>query len=148
MFNNIFKNKEIIVTGNSGFKGSWLSIWLKILGANVHGISYLPPSKLNMFESLKIENKLESFHKVNIAENYKVTNEIISNIGPDFIFHLAAQPLVSVSYDDPLYTLKTNILGTANILNSAREQEKRVISIIITSDKCYKNLNTKKINLV
>jgi len=144
MFNNIFKNKEIIVTGNSGFKGSWLSIWLKILGANVHGISYLPPSELNMFESLKIENKLESFHKVNIAENYKVTNEIISNIGPDFIFHLAAQPLVSVSYDDPLYTLKTNILGTANILNSAREQEKRVISIIITSDKCYDNLELKR----
>tara|TARA_B100001121_G_C18694843_1_gene624580 strand:+ start:370 stop:1482 length:1113 start_codon:yes stop_codon:yes gene_type:complete len=140
MFSNIFKNKKIIVTGNSGFKGSWLSIWLRNLGANVHGISYLPPSKTNMFESLKLEDKLESFNKVNVAEDYNSLDEIISNIEPDFIFHLAAQPLVSVSYSDPLFTLKTNVLGTANILNSIKDQEKKIVSIIITSDKCYDNL--------
>ena len=80
----------------------------------------------------------------NIAENYNFLNEIISNVEPDFIFHLAAQPLVSVSYSDPLFTLKTNVLGTANILNSVKEQEKKIVSIIITSDKCYDNLELSR----
>ena len=140
MFNNIFNQKKVIVTGNSGFKGSWLSIWLRNLGAKVHGISFDPPSDPNMFESLKIENRIDSFHKLDIAENYSEVNKIISDINPDFVFHLAAQPLVSVSYKDPLFTIKTNVLGTANILNSVKDLNKKVTSVIITSDKCYDNL--------
>ncbi len=140
MFKGIFNQKKVLVTGNSGFKGSWLSLWLNNLGSKVHGLSYHSPSEPNMFESLQIENKIESFHKINIAENYSKIDEIISNIRPDFVFHLAAQPLVSVSYTDPLYTINTNVLGTANILNSVKNLDKKVISVIITSDKCYDNL--------
>ena len=144
MFNNIFEGKNVIVTGNSGFKGSWLSLWLRILGAKVYGISFMPPSEPNMFESLKIENQIKSFSKINIGENYSKVNEIISKIKPDFFFHLAAQPLVSVSYDDPLFTIQTNVLGTANILNSIYQQDIKVISVIITSDKCYDNLELER----
>ena len=144
MFNNVFYGKNVIVTGNSGFKGSWLSLWLRILGANVHGISYMSHSDHNMFESLKIEKKIESFSKINIGENYSKVDEIISKIKPDFFFHLAAQPLVSISYDDPLFTIQTNVLGTANILNSIYQQDIKVISVIITSDKCYDNLELER----
>ena len=144
MFNDLFKGKKVIITGNSGFKGSWLSLWLNKLGASVHGISYKPPSKLNMFESLNLENKLKSFSKIDIANNPSEVDEIITKIEPDFLFHLAAQPLVSVSYQDPLFTIRTNVLGTANILNSIKNQQHRVVSVIITSDKCYDNLELKR----
>tara|TARA_B100001029_G_scaffold152957_1_gene136325 strand:- start:2911 stop:4023 length:1113 start_codon:yes stop_codon:yes gene_type:complete len=144
MFNDLFKGKKVIITGNSGFKGSWLSLWLNKLGASVHGISYKPPSELNMFESLNLENKLKSFSKIDIANNPSEVDEIITKIEPDFLFHLAAQPLVSVSYQDPLFTIRTNVLGTANILNSIKNQSHRVVSVIITSDKCYDNLELKR----
>ena len=144
MFEDLFKEKKVIVTGNSGFKGSWLSIWLKKLGASVHGISYLAPSYPNMFESLSLENKLDSFYKVDISDNSPKLDDIITNIKPDFLFHLAAQPLVSVSYQKPLETLYTNVLGTANVLNSIRKQDKRIVSVIITSDKCYDNLELER----
>ena len=144
MFSDIFNQKKVIVTGNSGFKGSWLSLWLKNLGSEVHGISYQPPSEPNMFEALKIENKIDSFHQLDIAGNYSEVSKIVSNINPDFVFHLAAQPLVSVSYQNPLYTIKTNVLGTANILNTVKDLKKKVISVIITSDKCYDNLELER----
>ena len=144
MFKDVFNQKKVLITGNSGFKGSWLSLWLRNLGSEVHGISYLPPSDPNMFESLGIENKIESFHKLNIADNSNEVNKIINIINPDFIFHLAAQPLVSVSYQDPLFTIKTNVLGTANVLNSVKDLKKEVTAVIITSDKCYDNLELKR----
>ena len=72
MFKDVFNQKKVLITGNSGFKGSWLSLWLRNLGSEVHGISYLPPSDPNMFESLGIENKIESFHKLNIAEDSNI----------------------------------------------------------------------------
>ena len=85
-----FKGAKVLITCHTGFKGSWLSLWLRNLGSEVHGISYLPPSDPNMFESLGIENKIESFHKLNIADNSTEVNKIINIINPDFIFHLAA----------------------------------------------------------
>jgi len=129
MFKDVFNQKKVLITGNSGFKGSWLSLWLRNLGSEVHGISYLPPSDPNMFESLGIENKIESFHKLNIADNSTEVNKIINIINPDFIFHLAAQPLVSVSYQDPLFTIKTNVLGTANVLNSVKDLKGKRVSL-------------------
>ena len=127
MFNDIFNQKEVIITGNSGFKGSWLSLWLKNIGAKVHGISYHPPSDPNMFEALKIENKIDSFHQLDIAENYFEVNKIVSNINPDFVFHLAAQSLVKRSYKDPIFTWDTNALGTRNILECLRILKKKLV---------------------
>ena len=138
MFSNIYKDKKILITGKSGFKGSWLTIWLLRLGAKVYGISDGLPSNPSMFEELKLKDKIEYF-KADITK-YNIANELINDIKPDFIFHLAAQSLVSVSYSDPIQTIKTNVIGTANILQSLNESMSKCVGIIITSDKCYDNV--------
>ena len=122
MFNNIYKDKKVVVTGHTGFKGTWLTIWLLKLGAKVIGISDKIPTNPSMFEELNI------------------TKKIILESEPDFLFHLAAQPIVSESYTDPIETISTNVLGTANILESLRFLNNTCISVIITSDKCYDNV--------
>lgn len=138
MFKNNFDNKTVLVTGHTGFKGSWLSIWLKTMGANVIGLSLDPITNPSLFDVSNLNQDLES-HKIDIRESDKVKN-LISSIKPDYIFHLAAQSLVRNSYTDPLKTWTTNLIGTINILNSLRYLDKKCISIFITSDKCYDNL--------
>ena len=138
MFNNIFRGKKIIVTGNTGFKGSWLSLWLYSLGAKVTGISKDIPSNPSLFEELDLAKKTEH-HFENICDALKM-KEIFTAVQPDFVFHLAAQPIVSVSYDDPLETFRTNTIGTANILEALRFVSSPCSAVIITSDKCYDNV--------
>jgi len=138
MFNNNFKDKKVLITGNTGFKGSWLSIWLIQLGAKVYGISNDIPTKPSMFEKLKLREKLSHFN-VDVR-NYSDVKKIINDIKPDFIFHMAAQPIVVRSYQDPLQTISTNVIGTTNILEALREINYRCTAIIITSDKCYDNI--------
>ncbi|MDP9041942.1 MAG: CDP-glucose 4,6-dehydratase [Bacteroidota bacterium] len=138
MFNNIFRGKKIIVTGNTGFKGSWLSLWLYSLGAKVTGISKDIPSNPSLFEELDLAKKTEH-HFENICDVSKM-KEIFTAVQPDFVFHLAAQPIVSVSYDDPLETFRTNTIGTANILEALRFVSSPCSAVIITSDKCYDNV--------
>ncbi|MEG3581585.1 MAG: CDP-glucose 4,6-dehydratase [Chloroflexota bacterium] len=148
MFDNVFKGKNVLITGNSGFKGSWLSLWLRKLGAKVYGISMGVPSKPSMFEELAIENKIQSHFDNDIsvneslehARNNKDLTTIFNETNPDFVFHLAAQSLVSKSYENPWTTINTNVMGTTNILHSIMGHKKRVIGVIITSDKCYDNL--------
>ncbi len=137
-FNNIFYGKKVLITGHTGFKGSWLSMWLLQLGAKVYGISKDIPSDPSMFESLKLENDIET----NFADIRDIdsVSKIINDIKPDFLFHLAAQAIVSTSYENPLDTISTNVLGTANILESLRSYERSCTAIIITSDKCYENV--------
>lgn len=134
----IFKNKKIIITGHTGFKGSWLSIWLKSLGADVVGVSWDIPSEPSHF----IEAGLPDFlgdHRFDIRDGEKI-KEFIKNIKPDFVFHLAAQPLVRLSYDDPVLTYTSNVIGTINILEGLRLLEKKCTAVLITSDKCYDNV--------
>ena len=138
----IHLKKTIIVTGHTGFKGSWLSIWLKILGAKVIGLSLDIPSKPSHFNAIKLKNKIKHY-KVDIR-NLKLLKNIINKHQPDFVFHLAAQSLVKKSYSDPVYTLETNTIGTLNILESLRSLKKKCIAVIITSDKSYKNLEIKR----
>lgn len=138
MFGNIFSGKTIIVTGNTGFKGSWLSLWLYSLGAKVIGISKDIPSNPSLFRELKL-SEISQQHFENICDAAKM-KEIFSEVQPDFIFHLAAQPIVSLSYEDPLETFQTNTLGTANILDALRQVKKPCYAVIITSDKCYDNV--------
>jgi CDP-glucose 4,6-dehydratase len=134
---NIFQNKHILITGHTGFKGSWLSAWLSQLGAKVIGLSDRVPTEPAHYELIKfnIVNDL----RIDIKDAKKVYN-IIHEAMPDFVFHLAAQPIVLESYEDPLYTFNTNTIGTANILDSLRRINNKCIAIMITSDKCYDNV--------
>ncbi len=138
MFNNVYKDKKVLITGNTGFKGCWLSVWLLKLGAEVYGLSNDIPTNPSMFEKLSLEKKIEHFYCD--IKNLEETQKIINEIKPDFIFHLAAQALVSVSYNDPVDTISTNVIGTTNILECLRLSNHKCVGIIITSDKCYDNV--------
>ncbi len=133
------RNKNVLVTGHTGFKGSWLSVWLTMLGANVAGLSNnsIPERKI-LFQNLKLKKNF----KIDLCDLQKVS-KCINEFKPDFIFHLAAQSLVSKSYEVPLLTFQTNLIGTLNILLSIKNLKKNCITIFITSDKCYKNVEKK-----
>jgi len=138
VFENIYKKKKVLITGNTGFKGSWLTTWLLKLGAKVYGISKDIPTKPSMFEELGLEKKVVHHNKdIRNLDSVKI---IIDEIKPDFLFHLAAQSLVSVSYSDPVETISTNVQGTTNILEALRTVNHKCVGIIITSDKCYDNV--------
>jgi CDP-glucose 4,6-dehydratase len=138
MYNNIYKDKTVLVTGNTGFKGSWLTTWLLELGANVIGLSDRIPTDPAMFEVLELAKKIDH-HMIDVT-NFQEVKKIIQKKKPDFIFHLAAQAIVSYSYENPLITMQTNILGTATILEVLRICDHPCTAIMITSDKCYENV--------
>lgn len=133
-----FLNKKVLVTGHTGFKGSWLTAWLKLLGANIVGISLDPPTKKSHFEAANIKSGIDDC-RIDIRK-YEELNKKIVTEEPDFLFHLAAQPIVGRSYDDPIETWTTNTIGTINILESLRQLDKQCVVVIITSDKCYDNV--------
>ena len=138
MFNaNFFLNKKVLITGNTGFKGSWLSIWLDLLGAKIYGLALEPPTKPSLFDKANLSRIIDN-NIVDIKDTDKVI-QLVQSIEPDYIFHLAAQPLVQLSYLRPVETWKTNVIGTINILESLKLLDKKCIGIIITSDKCYEN---------
>ncbi len=138
MFCNIYNNKKVLITGNTGFKGSWLTIWLLKLGAKVYGISKDIPTKPSMFEELGLETKIT--HNEKDIRNLASIKQIVEEIKPDFLFHLAAQPLVSLSYSNPIETISSNVIGTTNVLEALKVINHNCIGIIITSDKCYDNV--------
>lgn len=139
MIRNIYKNKTVVVTGDTGFKGSWLSIWLKKLGANVIGVS-LPPKRPNdNYVICGLENKITHINQ-DIREIEGLL-KIFKKYKPEFVFHLAAQSLVLESYKDPWETYSTNLMGTVNILETIRYIETVKSAVIVTSDKCYKNMD-------
>jgi CDP-glucose 4,6-dehydratase len=138
MFNEIYKNKRVLITGNTGFKGGWLSTWLLKLGADIYGISKGVPTNPSMFEELGLNDRI-NYYKGDIRDLDSVVR-VITEVKPDFIFHLAAQSLVSVSYTDPIETISTNVLGTTNVLEALKESNHTCTGIIITSDKCYDNV--------
>ena len=134
---NLFKNKTVIVTGHTGFKGSWLTLVLINLGARVVGISNDIPTKPAFFQILKLNKKIKDLRAD--VRDLKTIKKIFMRYKPDCIFHLAAQSLVKQSFKCPVNTFTTNFVGTLNILESLRELKKECVSVIITSDKSYKN---------
>jgi CDP-glucose 4,6-dehydratase len=135
---NCFKDKTVLITGHTGFKGSWLSIWLHMLGARVVGISDRIPTVPSNFDVSGIDQFVED-NRIDLIDKKSLIDAVVA-ARPDFVFHLAAQALVRESYRDPIETLQTNIMGTANLLESLRTLERNCVAVMITSDKCYDNV--------
>ena len=120
-----WNNKKVFITGHTGFKGSWLSLWLSSLGAKVYGYSLEPNTEKSLFDTLKIEDMIELSTIGDIRDLDKLKNNICS-VDPDIVFHMAAQPLVRHSYDFPIETIGTNVMGTANVLESFKISSKLI----------------------
>lgn len=139
MFENIYKDKKVLITGHTGFKGSWLTAWLLNLGAKVAGYSLSIPTEPSHIEELGILSEID--HHLGDIRDYPRLLKVCQDFQPEFIFHLAAQPLVRDSYTDPLTTFEVNMTGTLNVLEVIRNMRDTVkVGIIITSDKCYDNV--------
>ncbi len=134
---NFWKGKRVLVTGHTGFKGGWLTLWLNRLGAQVSGIGMKPDTEPNLFELAEIAHLCDS-HFCDIR-NQKALSQLIKKIQPEVVFHLAAQPLVRFSYKEPIETFNTNIMGTAHILEALRDLESVKSVVIVTTDKVYRN---------
>jgi CDP-glucose 4,6-dehydratase len=137
-FNDIYKNKNVLITGHTGFKGSWLSLWLSALGANVTGFSKSVPTKPSNFVSSNLNKSINNVE--GDVLNFELLVKILELEQPDFIFHLAAQSLVKDSYVNPMNTWNTNTIGTLTLLEAVRQSGIRTKMILITSDKCYDNV--------
>ncbi len=134
---NFWKGKRVLVTGHTGFKGGWLTLWLYRLGAKVSGIGMKPDTEPSLFELAKIEQLCDS-HFCDIR-NQEALCAIIRNVQPEVVFHLAAQPLVRYSYKEPVETFSTNVMGTAYLLEALRDLESIKSVVIVTTDKVYRN---------
>ena len=135
-----YKNKKVLITGHTGFKGRWLSLFLFKLNANLLGVS----SERNQLSKIIFNSiKQKMIEKIIDIRNYKNIKKIILTFQPDYIFHLAAQSIVKKSFKNAPLTWSTNLMGTLNLLESLRHLNKRCNVVIITSDKCYKNLEKK-----
>ena len=136
----IYKNKRVLITGHTGFKGSWLAVWLNMLGAKVTGYALDPKTDKDNFLLSKIGNQINDI-RGDIRDKDKVY-ELFEKVKPEIIFHLAAQPLLIESYNEPAYTYETNIQGTVNILEAIRNSQSAKLGIFITTDKVYENKMT------
>ena len=142
MFKGIYKDRTVLVTGHTGFIGSWLVLWLQYLGAKVVGYSLESSTKPSLFETLGLENEIT--HIIGNVQDNQNLSDNIEKYKPEIVIHLAAQPLVRVSYEDPVETFRTNILGTVNILDSIRKSGSVSSCVVMTSDKCYQNLDADR----
>ena len=135
--NSFWKDKKVFITGHTGFKGGWTSIWLNQLGAKIKGYSLSPKNKNNLFEICNIESFVET--DLNNINNLSILSKSLKDFEPDILIHMAAQPLVIDSYKDPIETFNTNVIGTAYVLEASRSCESIKVILNITTDKCYEN---------
>jgi CDP-glucose 4,6-dehydratase len=135
---NVFKDKIVVVTGHTGFKGSWLCIWLNYLGAKVVGISDSVVSDPSNYIASSVSSFIRDC-RIDIRNTEKVAS-LVKEIQPDFVFHLAAQALVRRSYENPIETMTVNAIGSINVLDALRNLDKKVVAVMITSDKAYDNV--------
>ena len=135
---NAFAEKTVLITGNTGFKGAWLTAWLKQLGARVVGVALAPPTVPSHFVAANLAQGMTDL-RIDIRDRAALEEAVVA-AQPDYAFHLAAQALVRRSYDDPLETWQTNVMGTLHVLEALRKLDKVCAAVIITSDKCYDNV--------
>jgi CDP-glucose 4,6-dehydratase len=136
-FLDVFRGKRVIVTGHTGFKGSWLSLWLARLGANVCGVALPPPTAPAMFDLCGVAEDVDS--RMGDIRDLESLKSLFGSVRPDVVLHLAAQAIVRRSYADPIETVTTNVVGTANVLEAVRSLDSPCAVVIVSSDKCYEN---------
>jgi CDP-glucose 4,6-dehydratase len=137
MFGGFYRNRRVLVTGHTGFKGSWLTEWLISLGAEVAGYSLAPDTDPSHFEILGLAGRVQ--HSVGDVRDAASVAALVQDFKPDVVFHLAAQPLVRLSYREPASTWETNVMGTVNLLEAVRACPSAKACVVVTSDKCYEN---------
>lgn len=137
-FSGLYAGKKVFLTGHTGFKGAWLSLWLKMLGAKITGFALEPPTEPSLFNELGIQEDITHF--IGDIRDISCLREVIKKSEPDIVFHLASQPLVRLSYEQPVETFSTNVVGTANVLEVIRGVKSVKTCLCITSDKCYENV--------
>ena len=142
MYKKFYQNKKVLVTGATGFKGSWLCLWLNMLGAKVYGVGYNPNNNKNLFYQLQLNKKIKVIHCD--IKNLKKLSKIIKKIKPTIVFHMAAQPLIFEGYKKPYETYMINAMGTLNILDIIKNCNFVRSAVFITSDKCYQSNNSTK----
>ena len=138
MFGSVFENAKVLITGHTGFKGGWLCTWLKQLGAEVHGFSHENDDENQLYKDLNLKAQLESDSRGDIAD-FSAFAGNVDKVKPQFVFHLAAQAIVRESFDTPLATFNTNVMGTLHVLEAIRASKSPTICIVVSSDKCYEN---------
>lgn len=138
LFANFYRDKRVLITGHTGFKGSWLAIWLHELGAKVYGVGLEPYSKNDNYVLSGIGKKIEADLRGDIRDG-QLMKKIFNKYQPEIVFHLAAQPLVRLSYEIPVETYETNVMGTINIMEAIRSTPSVKVGVMITTDKCYDN---------
>ena len=138
IFGNFYKGKKVLITGHTGFKGSWLSIWFQELGAEVVGVGLAPYSEKYNFVLSGIGKRIKADIRADIRDGEKM-KQIFAEYQPEIVFHLAAQPLVRLSYEQPVETYQTNVMGTINIMEAIHATKSVKVGVMITTDKCYDN---------
>jgi CDP-glucose 4,6-dehydratase len=138
LFGGRFADRDVFVTGHTGFKGAWLCEWLLRLGARVHGYALQPPTEPALFEQLGLAGRMASHTIADVRNGGQVLSEL-ARVQPDFVFHLAAQPLVRLSYRNPVETYEINCMGTVHVLEALRGLAKPCAAVMVTTDKCYEN---------
>jgi CDP-glucose 4,6-dehydratase len=137
LFSEVYKNKKVLITGHTGFKGSWMAIWLKELGADVYGYSLEPYTVKDNFVTTELSKKIN--HTIGDIRDLEKLQAYFNSVKPDIAFHLAAQPLVIESYNNPHYNFETNLMGTVNFFEAVRNCTSVKVAINVTTDKCYQN---------
>lgn len=141
LFGNAYAGRHVLITGHTGFKGSWLAEWLLMLGAHVTGYALEPPTEPSLFEELGLAERLER-HVIGDVRDLAHLREVMKAASPEIVLHLAAQPLVRLSYETPVETYETNVMGTVNVLEAVRACPSVRAVVVVTSDKCYENHET------
>lgn len=136
LFGDIYRNRSVLITGHTGFKGSWLTLWLTELGARISGVALAPESSPNHWHLLDLPLPTERIQDI---RDFASLLRLVQGVQPEILFHLAAQPLVRRSYREPLETWATNVMGTANLLEACRQTSSVRALVIVTTDKCYEN---------
>lgn len=136
---SFWQGKRVLLTGHTGFKGSWMSLWLLKLGAQVTGYALEPNTKPALFEQLKLGQEFDS--RIGDIRDAQALGRLVEEVRPEIVFHFAAQPLVLASYEDPIATFATNVMGTVHVLDALRRLDQPCVAVVITTDKVYENLN-------